>query len=449
MSLSASLKQVYARAVRTAAKNNSPRLAALLMLPAFRTLKRAQAANPRTVMILPKEGFTEDAMTALVDADSVNVVSLPRFVVKLLAASFLPYFIDDNNYASAGAEHDAAKQRYRRFLVAVFQTLLRMRHIDAVISGNYSYATERELAAAMEQFGVPFIALHKENLKTPGRVTFFERIYRERRGPFTGRKILVYNQIERDLQIRAGVAEPSRIEIVGMPRLDRMHAWRRSHAGEAQRNSILFFVFSSATGMPRVVRKAETPGQVWFEDEENRDDGDISLAQLSEGTCRTLLQIAKDNPDIEVVVKSKGRARDLKETATLFGLAREAEFPPNMRVVHGGDILQLIPQASVVCGFNSTALLEAVAAGKPVVMPWFAEAKAPEVLPYLIDLGSVSVAAPSPQSLASTLVRLAREPKPVPGELDSDTRQTLALWTGNDDGDAAARTREAILKELA
>jgi hypothetical protein len=319
--------------------------------------------------------------------------------------------------------------------------------IDAMISGNFSYATERELASAMQELGIPFIALHKENLKTPGRVEFFERVYRERRGPFTGRKVLVYNQIERDLQVRAGVVDEARIAITGMPRLDRMHAWRRANAGSAQRNRILFFVFSSATGMPRVARKGETAGQVWFEEEE-REEGDISLAKLSEDTCRALLQIAEDNPDIEIVVKSKGRRRDLNETAALFGVASEAQLPSNMGVVHGGDTLDLIAGASVVCGFNSTALLEAVAAGKPVVMPWFAEAETPETLPYLIDLRSISAAAASPDKLREALIRAALLGAPVPAELDVETRKTLALWTGNDDGNAAARTRDAILSEL-
>jgi len=439
---------LYAAALRRSAALNWPWVAALLILPALKTLKHARTANPATVVILPKEGFTEDIMSALADSDGVRVVALRRIVMKILAAPFLPYFVDDNNYVSCGAQYDVAKLRYRRFLIAVFKVLRRFVRIHAMISGNFSYASERELASAMQEIGIPFIALHKENLKTSGKVEFFERIYRERRGPFTGRKILVYNQIERDLQIRAGVAESSRIEIVGMPRLDRMHAWRRTHAGEVRHSCILFFVFSSATGMPRVVRKTENPGQVWFEDETDRDDGDISLAQLSEQACGSLLQIARGNPDIEIVVKSKGRARDLKETVALFGLSREAEFPPNMRVVHGGDILQLMARASVVCGFNSTALLEAAAAGKPVVMPWFAEAEAPEVWPYLIDLRNIAFAAPSPESLAATLVGLARDPKPVPSELDFEVKQTLALWTGNDDGDAAARTRNAILHEL-
>ena len=79
----------------------------MLILPAFKTLKSARTADARTVVILPKEGFTEDVMTALADADAVKVVALPRIVVKLLAAPFLPYFIDDNNYASCGAEYDA------------------------------------------------------------------------------------------------------------------------------------------------------------------------------------------------------------------------------------------------------------------------------------------------------------------------------------------------------
>jgi hypothetical protein len=81
-------------------------------------------------------------------------------------------------------------------------------------------------------------------------------------------------------------------------------------------------------------------------------------------------------------------------------------------------------------------------------MPWFAEAEAPEVWPYLTDPRGVGIAAPSPERLAATLVGLARDPKPVPGELDTEARQTLALWTGNDDGNAAARTGDAVLQEL-
>ncbi len=446
MSLASRLKAFYGAAVERAATFNLPTLTALLILLAFRTVKPAKTANSRTIVILPKEGFTPDVMTSLAAADDIKVVALPRIVVKFVARAFLPYFVDDSNYTSCGPEFDEAKLRYRAFWVAVLRRLRRLIRIDAMITGNFGYAAERELAAAMQEIGVPFIALHKENLKTPGLEPFYERLYRERRGRFGGRKILVYNRIEQDIEIRAGVAEPSRIEIVGMPRLDRMHEWRRANAGAKSRRCILFFAFSPVTGMPRIFRKSSTPGEVYAEESE-LDDG-ISLSGLADGTCAALLRLARDNPDISVVVKSKGRPRDIAEIAALFGVKSESELPHNMTMVHGGDILLLIAEASVVCGFNSTTLLEAVAAGKPVVMPWFAEVEAPEVWPYLIDLRSIAVTALSAAALREELVKLAREPKTVPAELDAESRQTLALWTGNDDGSAAARTREAILNEL-
>jgi hypothetical protein len=448
MSPSASLKSLYIGTLRRLTVLDWSWPAAMLVLPLLKTVKPAQTGNAPTVVILPKEGFTEDVMTALTPADALNVVALPRVLLREMARAHLPYFIDDNNYLSAGPEYNAPKARYRRFLVRLFRTIRRFRRIDGIISGSFSYAPERELAAAARELGLPFIALHKENLKTPGRVDFFERIYRERRGPFSGRKVLVYNAIERDLQIRAGVAEPGSIEIVGMPRLDRMHAWRLANAGSVVRNRILFFVFSSTTGMPRVPRKTPVQGRVYFEEQE-AEDGHISLASLTDQTCKTLLRIAQEHPDIEIVVKSKGRRRDYSETAPLFGFELEAQLPPNMRVVHGGDVMNLIAEASVVCGFNSTALLEAVAAGKPVVMPWFAEAELEEALPYLIDLREVSAPARSPEQLHAELVRLARRPPPIAESLSEDAARTLAGWTGNDDGGAARRTRDAILQVLA
>src|SRR5918994_5443451 len=133
MSPWASFKALYLGAIRRSAALNLPWLAALLILPALRTMKPAKAADPRTVVILTKEGFTEDIITALLDAGAIKVVGLPRIIVKALASAFLPYFIDDNNYASCGAEFDEAKLRYRRFLSALVETLLRVRRIDAVV----------------------------------------------------------------------------------------------------------------------------------------------------------------------------------------------------------------------------------------------------------------------------------------------------------------------------
>src|SRR5690606_6086715 len=123
------------------------------------------------------------------------------------------------------------KDDYRAFLREVFRIVLEKVRIDAIVSGNFTYFAERELQHAAEEIGLPFIVLHKESLKSPGRQKFFEDLYRNRRGLFRGRRIIVYNNLERDVQIASGVAEPERISVCGMPRLDRAHQWRVAHAG--------------------------------------------------------------------------------------------------------------------------------------------------------------------------------------------------------------------------
>lgn len=443
----ARVKSLYGALIQLSAKLNLPRIAALLVVPCLHKMKADVGADARTIVVLPKDGFTQDVMSALSAAPALAVIGLPRMVLHRLSRGFLPYFMDNNNYISCGAEFDSAKLKYRHFLKVLFRVLRRFVRIDAMMSGNFAYAAERELASAMSEMGIPFIVLHKENLKTPGALNFFERIYRERRGPFTGHKILVYNEIERDLQIRSGIVKPRAVEIVGMPRLDRVHAWRRANAGSTVPNRILFFVFSPETGIPRLGRKLPTYGSSYYETPQ--DEGEkISLSRLSAESCRVLVRIARENPEISLVVKSKGRLKDYADTALLFDVKSEAELPKNMQIVHGGDIMPLISDASVVCGFNSTALLESVAAGKPVVIPWFAEAESPRIWPYLVDLRNICMIAQSPDDLYEKLIDLAHHPIPTPAELEMGRRQSLALWTGNDDGYSALRTRNAILREL-
>ncbi len=450
-SIASKFRTAYLAVLRTSARLGPAWFSAVLILPFISRLKRATSTKRYSILILPKDGFTQDIMSALGSADDVEVLALPRLILRESFRAFLPNSVDDNNYASAGREFDRCKSCYRRFLRELFKMLSRFRQIDAVVTGNFGYRAERELAAAMSELRIPFIALHKENLKTPGRVEFFEYIYRERRGAFTGRNILVYNRTEKDLQLRAGIAAATQIEIVGMPRLDRIHEWRIANAGTSSPRRILFFLFSPLTGMPRIVRKGETTGAFYFEDADTEAEegyGAISLDTLYAKTCRTILNIARENPDIEIVVKTKGRQRDFVESASVLGPDNESPAPSNLRIVHSGDVLPLIAEASVVCGFNSTALLESVAAGKPIVLPWFAEAERADVQPYVIDLRALGNVAHSPVELHNLLVEHARSPRPVPAKLGSSEMSTLEHWTGNADGRAGERTRLAILAAI-
>jgi hypothetical protein len=410
------------------------------------TSSDANAGKSVRVLLLPRSRFNDDILNALKTISSIEVLKLPRSVVKGIAAAFLPAEVDDNSYLPSPPDAEDAKLRYRAFLTRFWQHLDPHRRIRAVITGNFGYYAEREFAAALEGLGVPFIALHKENSWSVGSQQFWERIYRERRGPFLGRRILVYSPIERDLQLRAGIADENRIEVVGMPRLDQVHEWRQANIGTIPKPMVLFASFPADVSMP--VLRSLTPGvgaegKAVLTESEPRN-----LETLCNSAHRAVLKLAINCPDITVVVKTKGRARDRAAVLSHLGVRDETELPSNLRVVHGDSPLPLLFEAAVVSGLHSTLLIEALAAGRPVVVPWYAEVLDPHTGQYIFDLGSSVIQATSPEALSENLERFARAPTAVPANLSPETTKILREWLGNEDGRAGERAAAAIRRVI-
>ena len=406
--------------------------------------RQSQRGTKWEVLLLPRARFTEDVFGALTAIESVTVYTLPRKTVKAIAAAFLPHEVDDNNYVSTSPRARAAMLRYRAFLKEFWRHFDPHGRIDAVVTGNFGYCAERELAAALEELGIPFVALHKENSWSAGTQSFWEKVYRERKGPFLGRRILVYSPIERDIQLRAGIIDQSRIEVVGMPRLDEIHRWRMANIGLTPKPVVLFASFDPDVSMP-VLQPDARGRQYTLVDERPRGR---NLAALCRSAHRTMVELSRTCPEITVLVKSKGRERDRKILNELLGVEHERELPSNLRVILGGSPLPLLFQASVVCGLHSTMLVEALAAGRPVVVPRYAEVLDPEISRFVFDLGSLVVRASSPSALLNEVRRLALACTPVPETLSPGTLAILREWVGNEDGRSGERAAAAMLRIL-
>lgn len=404
--------------------------------------------GPTRLLTLPKPGFTQDAHAAFSGDSRVTVLGLNRAYVKAPYPSFLPPEVDDNNYRSAAPEHDASKANLREFWAQAWPHIQHRARADAVLTGNFGYFAEQELAAVVEAQGTPFIAMHKESLKTPGRQVFFERLYRERRQAFPGRRILVYNTIERDVQVAAGIAPKEHITVCGMSRLDQSHAWRVSAATGPSltppRPMVLMFSFHPKTGLPFIPRKPGAPqGRM---ETLGADEQALAWTDLHLGFHQAAARLARENPDLDVVVKGKADLpKWLKETT---GDTLDFDGLANLRAVVGGDPQDLIASASVITGFGTTALLEALAAGKRVVLPQFAEAATGDTVPFVLDLGGAAEIADSVDDFVDRL-RLGAQVDPTPSEdLAPASFEILDTWAGNADGGAGARVAQAVLAEI-
>lgn len=408
----------------------------------------AQGIKPFNLLILTKPMFNEDVLTTFGNDPRFRLYGVHRQVFKALARSFLSIHVDDNNYVNLEAVDEAGKHAYRAYCVRVLRWLLKFRRYHAVLTANYAYHAEREWAAACETVGVPFIALHKENIRSPGFASFMEKIYRERRGPFTGRRILVYNQLEKDIECRAGVAPADCITVTGMPRMDRCHAIRRDREPSRQQEArVLFFSFGPKTLLPGIVRKLSGPPHTRYWEKMDADTERLGWRQLFDDMHQAMLKLAVENPDITVLIKSKGVSGD-KETAQIMSALKVDRLPANLKVLFGGDPLECIVRSDVVCGFNTTALLESVAVGIPVVVPRWGEYVDPIMSHYIVDFEDAVEYVNSVDEMVKRLCEHARARRPRSVELSASAVRMLDYWLGNADGRAGERVREAVLAEI-
>jgi glycosyltransferase involved in cell wall biosynthesis len=410
------------------------------------------AGRPKTgrklrAFITAKQGFNEDIECSLGMSNEFEILAASRRALKGFAAGILAPGIDDNHYLTNDPSLEASKLAYRAFLKDVWKHVQRIKPIDVVLSGNFGYYAERELASALEEEGTPFIVLHKENMKSPGRVSFFRSVYAQRRGAFGGRRILVYNDIERRLQIESGVAREDQVVVAGMPRLDRIHAWRQKHAGKIpQQPQVLFFSFWRKTGLPLLARKTTGASSKRYERIGGGFDS-LTWEMLSRETHQAMIALARSRPEAKVIVKSKGRSREVEDTFAMLG-GRNAALPPNLQVVVGDDPFELLTASSVVVGFNTTGLLEGLAAGKPVIVPWFGEISSPGAEDYVVDLGQAIEYAASPEALVEQIGHYLDNPVPVPARLSQPAAQALERWLGNADGRAGERIVAAVKRDI-
>ncbi len=429
-----------------AARNDYPRLAAWLLAWQVQTVFEAKApGKPVIALTLPKSGFAEDVQNSIAMDGRFKVLRLHRKALKVIANYFFGDLVDDNNYRQDDAAITARKQAYRNFMIGVCRHLVPRLELDVALTANFSFYAEQEFAAALGHFDIPVVAMHKECIKTPGVEPFYEETYRERKMPFQGRLITTYNEIERRIEINAGVAPADRIVATGAPRLDRFHQYRREHAGQDQsldgRPTVLFMSFNDRTGCPVLGRRGDDRFEALDPELEK-----INFSNLSRNCIRAMIRLARENPEIHVIIKSKNHV--LAVDSLNEGLGEDFGPPENLEVLVGGNSFDLIVGSDVLCTINSGSLFEALAANVDVVSPHFDEAVTPLASPFMVDLGEAAERANSEDELVRIMAEkaLARPAKSRGAELSETSCLALDHWVNNSDGKAGERVSRVIME---
>jgi hypothetical protein len=423
------------------AKLNLPRLCGLVLMTCIqrRPVGKPGARGAFRMLVLNKAVFIEDVMAIAGRIEQAELLLLGRTHLHFIAKGFFKKEVNDNNY------HDLTTPEqitgYRDFLQSMWRVLNAKLQVKCALSGNFSYFEERELAYVLEAGGIPFVVVHKECLKTPGRVDEYEHLYRTNKGPFWGSRILVYNEMEKDLIVRTGVTQAEKVKVVGMPRLDWMHQSRLAGKAAAARKTVVLVSFhKDLNSLPSA--------------DSDSDEGDEAaikatppnLENVWDGVHAAMFELAQSHPEVDVVIKTKGNSRDYQWFAELMQSHGFDDDIANLKIIHGGELRDHVLNATVICGLHSTGLLEALAADKRVVIPIFDESADAGNQRHFIDFGEAVIYAKSKQEFLARIVDAlqgATPDRPFP----EATRSLLDHWLGNSDGAASERAAGEI-KEL-
>jgi hypothetical protein len=445
-----SVSQATARILGWRFMPRSPLITAFVMLLTCRKYyrgKRASSTAPRgrrRVFFLPKTLFTEDLVNIfLPDDPDLDLWYVSREVLAQLAEAYLPKHLSEYDYRSENEEIARRKEALRRHWRAAIRIFARVANPAAFLTCAYYYRDQREFAAACVANGIPFVALHKECVTTAVARVARQEVYGQFSGQFTGSSITTYNEDEKGTIVAAGSAPADIIDVIGCPRMDPVFRERVATTDPARVFDVVFFSFSRSTYLPYYKKVPRWPARV--------DGVEIrpwDWSQLYARYHQLAIEFARSHPRLRVALKVK-TGFNINDILPAEGSGR-ASLPENLTLISSGEGGTLASAARVVCGFNSTVLLEAIAARTPVVVPAFGEAVLGSTAERLgtLQLGEAVIHARDEEELTRHLEMLAEGTPDRDRALNPAEQQALAKYVGFFDGRSGERARECVIRAV-
>lgn len=252
------------------------------------------------------------------------------------------------------SELSAARGQYAAWLVDEIERIYLEWPFEAFVLPSDTFFYVRDLPDATHRLGVPTVVVQKETTVSPAAREMHARDVGHLAPPVAD-AMTVCSQAQLDFWLRAG-ATASAIAVTGQPRFD-AYARARSRWRPRGVRRVLFFSYELDAYEPGV----------------GRGLGRHTWAPLRTATERALLELARQGR-VEVTVKHHPQQSMDDEVTRLRGMAGDLWGRGWSVADPLVDTRELITSADVVVGFQTTAMFEALAAGRPTIYAAWGEA---------------------------------------------------------------------------
>lgn len=387
------------------------------------------------ILILDYERWWKEDLEEL--GERTQLFSLPSSLREILIVLFLSpqeaKSLADYKFKGKAARHKEALIKYLAKLIPI---LAKEKKFSCVMTVNHMYDQNKPIAEGCRLAGVPFIDLHKECMKDIYTAGLYKDKCRSQgiNIDFLGNKICVYNKLMKEIFTELKVAAPDNIAVTGALRIDRFLRKIKDYSLKNGKKTVVLFSFRH---IPTGANPKDYVSQF-------SPDGSKGYVRLFEEVHCAFAESALANPDVDFIIKLKwcGIWPDyIKKAMSKNGY--QLEKINNLRVIANEEenAQDLILKSIGVVGLNSTTLLEARLAGKPAILPYFAEIseKYPDTVIFR-DVFPEFHIAKSKEELKSLLQKIIDSPVPF----KPLSKDILERYFGFSDGKSLERVVEVL-----
>ena len=241
------------------------------------------------------------------------------------------------------------KKKHYDFLRGFLPKLYKRMGIRCVISPHYRYIQDIDWGTVSKEMGVHHILINRDSrFNASPYITRIMMKHLKNLVRFEGTHLVVQSEPDKQLCVDSNFVKPEQISALGCMRTDNfLKGIQTFNPAENKRKKVVFFPF--------VLKDV-------FEFKYFRD------------VHVTLARLALDYPEIDIIMKPKPKEHPVWYKSFNKALEESGineEDISNLHVLPNINAYELLKETDVVCGLNTSLLLEAAISEKPIIIPYF------------------------------------------------------------------------------
>ena len=284
----------------------------------------------------------------------------------------LPRYINAQKGSEDAVNHKKAYEFMMEFLYRFYKYV----SVNCVTTVNYRYPEDYNWTKASDRLGVPFIMLYRECLLASDNIYNYVTRRTRKFGHFHGSHIIVHNNKCKQMFIDSGYASDGEVSVAGALRMDRFlrlinqDILKNKYNNKNKKFILFYFPYNmnlfgrSATNSAISSNRYGLYKKPW-----------IARKKLFIDLHNAIIELSAEYPDVDFIIKPKNVMIENKSwNLYKYVLKRSkinVEKLPNYKVDEHLNVSDNIVSSSVICGLQSSVVLESAIAGKRLIFPLF------------------------------------------------------------------------------